>query len=131
MAVGLSAIYDQGFVKYSLGFSTTNLPATPTAIGISLHSSAIGTAKVSASEWTNGGAANTNYTARLSIGVGTSNWTIAAFVAGTGCIATNSVQVAFSALTGTGNNVVSVGFNDNLTIGSGALLWFADVTSTA
>jgi hypothetical protein len=130
MATGLSAGLDSSVLKTILGFVSGQFTA-PTVCGISLHSAALGTAKVIASEWSNGGAANTNYTARLSVGVGTSNWTVAAFAAGTGCIATNSVQVAFTALTGTGNNVVAVGFNDSLTIGAGTLDWFADVTSTA
>ncbi len=134
MATGLSAIYDQGAVKYSLGFATTNLPTKPAAIAISLHSSAIGTAKVSASEWTNGGAANTNYTTRASVGIDSTNWTVAAFLAGTGVVANNANQVQMfggAGLTGTGNNIVAVGLQDSATIGAGNLLWFADITSQA
>lgn len=130
MATGLSAGLDSSVLKTILGFVSGQFTA-PTVCAISLHSGPIGTAKVITSEWSNGGAANTNYTSRLTVGVGTSNWTVAAFVAGTGCVATNAAQVAFSALTGTGNNVVSVGFNDSATIGAGNLDWFADVTSTA
>jgi hypothetical protein len=130
MASGLSSPSDTTVIKSVLGF-TSGAFAVPTAMGISLHSSAIGTSNVLASEWANGGAANTNYTSRLSIGVGASNWSLAAFVAGTGVVASNAVQVSFGALTGTGGTLVAVGFNDSLTIGGGNLLFFADVTSQA
>jgi hypothetical protein len=130
MASGLSSPTDTNVIKTVLGFTGTPF-TTPTAMGISLHSAALGTAKVLASEWVNGGALNTNYTSRLSVGVGTSNWSIAAFVAGTGVVASNSQQVSFAALTGTGSTLVAVGFNDSLTIGGGNLLFFADVTSQA
>lgn len=127
MATGLSAIYDQGAVKYSLGFATTNLPAKPTGIWASLHTAAIGTAKVLASEWPT---TNTNY-ARLSFGVDTTNWTVAAFVAGTGVVGTNAVQQAFAAASGSAFplNILAVGLEDLVTIGAGNLLWFADITS--
>ena len=134
MAAGLSAIYDQGVVKYSLGWTVTNLPATPTNIGVSLHSGAIGTNKVSVTEWTSGANANTNYLVRLSMGVGSANWSVAAFVAGTGVVAGNAVQQAFfspGGLTGTGSNILAVALQDALAVGAGNLLWFADISSQA
>lgn len=131
MAVGLSAIYDQGLVKYSLGFATTNLPTKPAAIGISLHTTAIGTNKVSTGELPSAGGGYSNYTTRLTAGIDSTNWTVAAFVAGTGVVATNAIQLAFPSVSGTGFNLLAVGLQDSLTIAAGNLLWFADITTQA
>jgi hypothetical protein len=125
---GLSAGSDQTVLYTILGF-VTGTYGVPAGCNISLHSASLGSAKVAASEWVSGGSSNTNYTARLAVGLGTSNWTITAFASGTGTIAKNSAQVSFAALTGTGNTVAAVGFWDNVTIGSGNLDWFADVTA--
>jgi hypothetical protein len=128
MASGLSSPADTSTLSSILGF-TSGFLAVPTALAISLHTAAIGTAKVLASEWTQ---TNTNYT-RLSIGVGTANWALAAFSAGTGVVATNKVQVAFAAASGSAFplNLVAVGFSDSATYNSGNFLFFSDVTSQA
>ena len=98
-----------------------------------MHSGLIGQFKTIANEWVNGGPLNTNYTSRLSAGIGASNWNVTSFVAGTGCVASNANQLAFfgTGLTGTGNVVYAIGFNDSATIGGGNLDWFADFPATA
>ena len=134
MATGLGAIYDQGAMKYSLGFVTTNLPATPTTVAISLHSSVIGTAKVLTGEFTQTSTGYVRIKAGTSSnGQDSANWTVAAFVAGTGVVATNATQVSFAAAAGAGwpINLLAVGFFDTTTYNTGNLLWFADVTSQA
>ena len=134
MATGLSAWSDQSVLYTILGFASGGY-GVPAGCYISLHDGAIGNPKVPVSEWVNGGALNTHYTARIAAGTTTgldsANWTITAFAAGTGVIAKNTNQVQFAALTGTGNNILSVGFWDSATIGSGNMDWFADVASQA
>jgi hypothetical protein len=129
-STGLSAGSDQTVLYTILGF-TTGTYGVPAGCSISLHSASLGSAKVAASEWISGGTSNTNYTARLAVGLGASNWTITVFAANVGVVAKNTNQVSFTALTGSGNSVAAVGFWDNATIGAGNLDWFADVTPQA
>jgi hypothetical protein len=124
---GVSAGVDTSLLKSILGFTSGTFPI-PTVCAISLHTAILGTAKVFANEWTQ---TSTNYV-RLSAGVDTANWLIAAFVANTGSVGSNKIQLAMAAASGAGFplNILSVGFNDSLTYGGGNLDWFADVAST-
>lgn len=134
MESGLSAIYLQGVVKYSLGWTVTNLPAKSTAVGIGLHSGLIDGNRVSASEWTSAGAANTNYTVRKNLNIDTGHWTVNAFDPAVGVIAINKDAIVFfspSGLTGSGSQYLfSIGLYDTVAIGSGNLIYFADQSTS-
>jgi hypothetical protein len=131
-ASGLSSPADTSVLSTILGF-TSGTYAGGTIVAISLHTAQLGTAKVTASEWTttNSGYARI-YAGTSGTGGGTNNWTLAAFVAGTGVVASNKTQVSFPAATGSAYPITlfSVGFWDNLTVGSGNLDWFADLASS-
>ena len=114
-------------MNHQLGITSYTMP---TVITISLHTAQLGTAKVSASEWTttNSGYARI-YAGTNGTGIGSASWSVAAFVSGTGVIATNATQVSFPAASGSAYPITlySVGFWNNITVGSGNLLFFADL----
>jgi hypothetical protein len=123
---GFSSAFDTNVTKNVLGFTS---PGTiiPTAIYSALYSTAIGNAKVVNTEWSTSGTAYV----RQSFGIGASNWTLSAFVAGTGVVVTNANQVTYSGLTGGSPiNLNSVGFIDASSgAGTLGLIFFADVTT--
>jgi hypothetical protein len=129
MASGLSATVCTALGKNLLGFSSGTF-VTPTVCAIALHTAALGTAKAFASEWPT---VNTNY-ARITIGVGATNWILNAFLAGTGTVFGNAIQVQSAAATaGTAFplNLSAVSFNDSATVGAGNMDWFADVSTVS
>jgi hypothetical protein len=111
--------------------------ALPTTIAIALVTTAIGNNKVfvNANEFTQ---VSSNYvriaagTGGTALGVGSANWSIAAFVASTGVIATNLTQVSFLAASGAAGTqtLATVAFTSSLTYNGGALLFFADLAAT-
>src|SRR5258708_7359737 len=110
MASGLSSPQDTALMNHQLAI-TTYTP--PTTIYISLHTAQLGAAKVTASEWTT---VNSGY-ARIpagtnGTGIGSGTWSVAAFVSGTGVVATNNTQVSFPAASGTAYPITlfAVGF---------------------
>lgn len=122
---GFSSGFDTTMTKNALGFTSPGTP-NPGSLYAALYSVAIGNAKVVSTEWSTSGTAY----ARQSFGIGASNWTLNAFVAGTGVVATNANQVSFAALTGgSAINLDSVGFIDAVSgAGTVGLVFFADVT---
>lgn len=129
MANGLSATVCTSIGKSVLGF-TSGTYAIPTVCAIALHTLPLGTSKAFANEWTT---TNTNY-ARITIGVGASNWILASFVAGTGVVFGNAVQVQSAAATSGSAfpiNLEAVSFNDSATVGAGNMDWFADVATVS
>ena len=127
MASGVGASLDSTILASVLGNAAGTLVVSPGMFGALYKTAVIGNAKSGGTEWTTSD--TTNY-ARLSFGVGTANWSIAAFVSGTGCVGTNINQVAFgSYISGSASqSIFSVGFNSLLS-GAGTLLWFADLGS--
>jgi hypothetical protein len=129
MASGLSTGQDTALMTHQLGTTSYALPTT-IAIALSTNSGGLGNAKAFASEFTT---VNSNY-ARIyagtsANGVGSSNWTIGAFIASTGVIASNLTQVSFLAASGSAGTqtLTSVCFMSSLTYASGNLLFFADL----
>jgi hypothetical protein len=126
---GFSSGFDTNVTENILGW-TSPPSIAPAALYALLTSTAIGSAKVLTGEWTTGtGSAGSNYV-RQSFGIGSANWTLNAFVASTGVVATNKNQVTFPATNGTGAiNLDSVGFIDASSgAGTLGLIFFADVT---
>jgi hypothetical protein len=121
---GLTAAADTGWMKSILGVSGGfSIPST-NGLYIALYTTQFTTAKSGATEWTS--ASDTSY-ARVQVGV--SGWTIAAFVTGTGVVASNTNQLAFAAVAGTGQTLFSVGLCDALTTGN--IIWMADLVSSS
>ena len=128
MAVtGFSAGYDTALIKQVLGFASGGL-ALPAHVEAALFKTAVfGTAKVVGTEWTTSD--STAY-ARVDIGIDSTNWNVAAFVAGTGTVATNAIQKAFAAYVAgaASQSIFTVGFMDAAS--GGNLQFFADLAAS-
>jgi hypothetical protein len=132
MASGLSSGQDTALITHQLG---TTSYALPTTIAIALCTVAFGNPKVFGNEFTT---VNSNYaripagTGGTALGVGAANWSIAAFLAGTGVVATNLTQVSFLAASGAvgTQTLATVAFTSSTTYGGGSLLFFADLLTT-
>jgi hypothetical protein len=123
---GLTAALDTATMKLLLGVASPGY-SSPTTNGlyISLWTTQFTTSKAGATEWT-----TTSDTAPYArVNVTTTGWTIAAFVTGTGVVASNTNQLAFTAVAGNAQTLFSVGLNDALTAGN--VVWMADLASSS
>jgi hypothetical protein len=136
---GIGAQADTGFMKYSLGISGLN--ASPNSLYFALFGNFSGTGGALGSsksgytnEWTStGSSVDTAYVRTLAgtgnSGVGATEWTVAAYVNGTGVVATNATQVTFAAVTGSPVYLASVGLVDSSSYGTGNVWWMADLAT--
>jgi hypothetical protein len=135
---GIGAGIDTGLMKHSLGI--TSITASPASLYFALFGSyaganPIGSAKSGyANEFTStGSSVDTAYVRTLAgtgnSGVGAVEWTVNAYVNGTGSVATNATQVTFAAVTGSPIYLCSVALVDSATWNAGNIWWMADLTT--